>query len=798
MFKNYLITAYRIIKRQKLYSFINIFGLAIGMACCIVILLLVRHELSFDRFHKKGDRIYRILANISFGDKSMITSQMYGPMGKRLAADYPEVIDYTRFFSTRKFLAHYKDKQLYIDKTQYADASIFNIFDFKLVSGIRETALSEPYTAVLTQNAAEKIFGDEDPIGKVFYRNRQIPYTVTGVLKNIPKNSHLQFDMLLSMTELSARPDHIVNQWRAFNFITYLLLEKDADVKNLERQLPEFAKKYLGDKANRFEYFLQPLYDIHLYSSVSYDTMNWYRSDISYIYGISLLAVIILLLACFNFTNLSAARSAGRAMEVGIRKVQGANRSQLIWQFLGESLLMAFFSMILAIALVEIFLPALNNFFGGVLAFDFLENWTLLLGLAGITVITGVLSGSYPAFIISAFRPISALKGASLSKSGKSILKKTIVVVQFTVSIILLVSVIIITGQLKYIHEKNLGFDKDNVVTIPMSRNSSRQAYEAMRNEIFQHPEITAVARSHRMIGHRDGFSRISYCFEGGSSEDEFGLNYLSVDYDFFSVYDIEFVEGKPFSREYDTDASGGRAYVINRAVMKEMGWNKAVGRKVWQKDEPNTNGSIIGVVKDFHYMSLHNEIKPFIFIIRPGEWRFISVRIKSGNISNTMDILKSVWEKYVPDCPFEYIFLDEHFENLYRSEQRISNIITTSSLLTIFISCLGLLGLISFSVQSRTKEIGIRKVLGASVPGIVFMLSKEFLKWVLIANVIAWPMAYYAMNKWLRNFAYKIDLSWWIFALAGALALFIALMTVNFQAVKAARANPIEALRYE
>ncbi len=617
----------------------------------------------------------------------------------------------------------------------------------------------------------------------------------------MPKNSHLQFDMLLSITELINNPNHKINNWRSFDFATYLLLDKGADSKSLEKKLPAFAKKYMDPRMLArvdIEFFLQPLADIHLHSSHIIGEMNWGENDPAYVYGISLLAVIVLLIACFNFTNLSAARSTGRAREVGIRKIVGAKRVQLIRQFLGESVLLAFCAMALAIALVELALPALNAFFGDVLVFDYFGNWKLSLSLVGITIIVGVLSGSYPAFFISAFRPVIALKGPQSSKTGKAAIRKTLVVAQFAVSVILLISTGVIMGQLQYIQDRNLGFNQDNIVTIPMGHIPSHQVYQTMRQKLLQNPAITGVTASHLKLGRKGGFSTTSFNFEGRSSEEPFSLYYLAVDYDFFSVYDLELVEGRAFSRQFGTDAGSGRAYIVNQAAAKEMGWKRAEGKKVWQEKNSPTDGQVIGVVKDFHFMSLHHDIEPFIMFINPGELAQMSVRIRPGNIGKTLDFLEATWDEYVPGSPFEYSFLDEHLGNLYRFEKRTANIVGVFSLLAIFVACLGLFGLISFSVQQRTKEIGIRKTMGASVAQIVLLLSREFMILFGIAILVAWPVVWYAMDRWLQDFAYRIELGPGAFVLGAVLALIIALLTVSFQAVKAAYANPVDALRYE
>jgi len=789
--------------RHRLYSFINVVGLAIGMSCCIVILLLVRHEFSFDALHEKGDRIHRVLLHVAFGDKDMVTTSTYGPMGQALVDDYPEVVGFTRFHYTNssdRLLLEYEGRRLFLEKTRYAEPSFFEIFDFKLASGNPEIALNTPNTAVLTQDVAKRIFVDEDPMGKVFLRDGKTPYKVMGILEDMPKNSHLQFNMLLSMTELLHNPNHKINSWGSFDFDTYLLLREGADSRSLERRLRAFAQRYLGPSvlAMNLRFHLQPLSDIHFHSSDIVWEMNWYETDPAYVYGISLLAITVLLLACFNFTNLSIARSMGRAREVGIRKVVGAQRAQLVHQFLGESVLLSFLAMALAIAFVELALPALNAFFGDVLVFDYLDNCGISLCLFGVAIITGVLSGSYPAFVVSAFRPVRIIGNRHPPKTSKAIMRRVLVAAQFAASIILLICTGVIVEQLRYVRDGDHGFNQDGIVTIPMDHISTHQTYESMRQELLRDPSIEGVTASHARLGRKGAFSTNSFNFEGNRSQASVTLMYLAVDYSFSSVYNLELIEGRAFSREFGTDTGPGRAYIVNQAAVRQMGWERAVGKRVWQKGNPNADGQVTGVVKDFHFMTRHDGIEPLIMFLNLDELAHISVRIRPGSTGKALDVLEATWDKHVPLSPFNYSFLDEHLDSLYRSEDRTAKTVGAFTLFAILVACLGLFGLISSSVQQRTKEIGIRKVLGASVPDVLALLCREFVVLFGFAALVAWPVTWYLMDRWLQDFAYRIELRPGFFVLGAVLALIVALMTVGFQAMKAATTDPVDALRYE
>ncbi|MFC1537362.1 FtsX-like permease family protein [Gemmatimonadota bacterium] len=799
MFKNYLTVAIRNLLRHKTYSAINIAGLAIGMACCIVILLLVRHELSFDSFHKNADRIYRLNIRVNVTGEAGDAGICAGAAAPVLAEKYPEVVNYARIeYNPINFLAYYRGERALIDETYFADQSLFDIFDFELIAGNRQTLLKEPFTAVITAEAAQKIFGDEDPLGKFIRQNGEREYKVTGVLEDIPDNSHIKFNMLLSNMERNNDPRSSIHQWESFNYLTYILLKENAEPKVFEAKLPEFVQQNFLSMANNIELHLQPLKELHLHSAHILYELNWHKSDIKYVYIYSCIAAIVLLIACINFMNLSTARSASRAKEVGIRKVAGARRAQLIKQFLGESVLVAFFALLLGIALVELTLPFLNAFFESTLSFNAFTDWSVLLVFIGIVLCVGLLAGSYPAFIISAFQPKETLKGFTGTGGKGAGFRKLMVVAQFAITIILVTCTGFISKQLHYIQNKDLGFNKEQVISVPIKHENVRLSFDTIRQNLLRNPAITGVTAASTCFSDKNIYVKF-FRIEGDAPDAKRLCGFSYVDYDFFSFYGIDFVEGRAFSREFPTDTSGTGTYIINEAMADQLGWDTSVGKKLGNYGgNPDDMGIVIGVVKDFNFATLHEKIKPFALSSSRPKLRQVSIRIQPDNMQEALAFIESKWAEYDPEYPFEYTFQDEDFALLYRSEQRMGKIVGAFTLLAIFLACLGLLGLISFAAESRTREIGVRKVLGASVPQIVSLLSKELLVLLLIATLIAWPVAWYAMDKWLQNFAYRVELDVWTFILAGVLAMVIAAVTVGFQAVKAAYANPVEALRYE
>ena len=802
MFKNYLKIAVRNLLRHKAYSLINILGLAVGMACCILIMLYVQDELSYDRYHEKADRIYRVVEEGQVAGKTSNAVVTPAPMGPALVNDYPEVINVVRFFSMmdEKLLITHEDRRFQEERFLYADGSAFEVFTFPLLKGNPRTALKAPYTVVLTEEMAAKYFGGEDPLDQTLTIDGK-DYKVTGVLENIPSNSHFHFDFLASFTTLKEEDTqgHQLGSWMNHSFYTYLLLAERASPTELEQQLPAFMNRHMGEQLRRagvsFTPHLQPLTRIHLHSHLEYELEP--NSDIRYTYIFSAIAFFILLIACINFVNLSTARSAHRAKEAGMRKVIGAHRLQLIKQFLGESALLSFISLLLAMAFVELVLPAFNSLSGKELTLAYDDQMVVLAGLVGIALLVGVISGTYPAFFLSAFQPAAVLKGTlSIGMRGARF-RKLLVIAQFAISILLIVATGVVQNQLDYIRTRRLGFDKEQVVVVSLLE-EAKQKYEVIKSELSQIPGVLRATAAQSVPG---GFTPQWLIRAAESDAENIPMYMLFVDHDFIETLGIELAEGRNFSREYATDAT--RAFILNQAAVKKLGWNSTAGKELewlWLGDQTHVlkKGPVVGVVKDFHFRSLHHEIEPVVIHIAPGYFSCIAVRIRPGDVAGTLNDIEAKWRKLFPDHPLEYSFLDEDIAALYPSENKLGRIVGYFSLLAIFIACLGLLGLASFATEQRTKEIGIRKVLGASVSSIVLLLSKEFTGLVILANLIAWPVAYFAMKDWLEDFAYRIDVGIGTFVLGGVLALVIALLTVSSQAIKAALANPVDALRYE
>ncbi len=785
MLKNYLKIALRNIKRHKGYSFINIFGLAIGMACCILILLWVQDELSFDHFHENADNIYRVIQDINFTDHSTTWTITQGPLGPSLKEDFPEIINATRI-TDRGFRLTYDDKS-YDEEVGMADGSIFEMFTFPLVKGDPATALSDPFSIVLTEEMAAKYFRDEDPIGKTIKADNQWDFQVTGVMKNVPHNSHLQFDFLIPFI-FGRELNYTVDHWGNSSFRTYVQLSKGVPAQDVILKISGYLfEKPTIEKDARLN--LQPLTRIHLYSNYEYDSAH---GDITYVTLFSLIAFFILLIACVNFMNLATARSANRAKEVGMRKVAGAYKIEIIRQFYGESILLAFIALLLAVVLVWLLLPVFNNLAAKELCLDIPGNLSILLGLLCIAVLTGIISGSYPAFFLSAFQPVMVLKGLRLSGSRGSLFRKILVVFQFSLTILLIICTVGVYNQLDYMRNRKLGYDKEHMIYFRM-RGDVREKFDSVKNELLQNPNILGVTASSNVPTYGYYFSNSLWRWEGQSPDEEILMRAVLIDFDYFKTFGMEIAEGRSFSKEFPTDVT--EAIMVNEEAVKAMGMESPIGNRLSLQDE---NFKIIGVVKNYHFRSLRQEIDPLILLYYPQYCRILFARLKGDKIPQIIGYIENVWKKFAPDYPFNYNFLDEALDRLYRSEQRIGTLFRYFAILAVLISCLGLLGLASFMAEQRTKEIGIRKVLGATMSNIVLLLSREFTKGVIIANIIAWPIAYFALHKWLQSYAYKTNIALWSFISSGMLALLIALLTVSYQSVKAALANPADALRYE
>ncbi|MCI0692163.1 ABC transporter permease [candidate division KSB1 bacterium] len=803
MFKNYLKLAYRHFRKHKAYSFINVFGLALGMACCILMLLYVQDELSYDEFHNNAERIFRVVCDEKNEGQIRRLASTFAPLTPPLLAEFPEIERVVRLFPYNATVALGAEKRFQENRFLFADSTVFEVFSFAFLQGDPRTALREPNALVVTAATAQKYFGDENPLGKIL-AVEQRDFKITGVLKDVPHNSHFDFDFLASFNSVNAIMGTWVLQrgWYWPPMYTYVMLPSAAAAPAIESRLPEFSRKHLhANLALRQTLHLQPLMDIHLHSDLEGEIAP--TGNIAYVYIFSAIAAFILLIACINFMNLATARSANRAREVGLRKVVGAQKPQLMKQFLGESFFYAVLALLLALTLVELFLPVFNTLVGKQVEMRYAGNWVVAVGLLALTLIVGMMAGSYPAFFLASFRPLQVLQGKILTGSGGRSplrIRAVLVVAQFIISIGLIAVTMIVHAQLRFIQEKRLGFDKERLVVIPIRDEVVQQNFSAVKNSLLAQTgvaQVSAISNFPWEQGYYDFFIHA----EGMSPETKLNMPTLLVEQDFIRVLDMQIVAGRDFAKEHSTDAQ--EAFILNEAAVKKLGWESALDKKIKMESvaagKPR-EGRVIGVVKDFHLRSLHYEIEPLVLLISPEPYYLdnIVIRLGTENISQTLASLGRTWREIAPHRPFEYFFLDEQFDRLYRKEQKLAQIFNYFSAMAILVGCLGLFGLASFVAEQKTKEIGIRKVLGASVASIVLLLSKEFTKLVFVATLVAWPLAYFAMSRWLQDFAYRIDLSFWIFLLAGAIALLIAWLTVSWQAVKAALANPVEALRYE
>ena len=798
MLNNYLKVAVRNILRHKIYTTINITGLSVGMACTILILLWVQYELSYDRYHENADQIYRLGLKLQTSKIKESIASNGVPAGPIFEKRFPEVLKACRFRKEESIaVVQYKERKFFEEHIFYADNSVFDIFSFTMISGDPKSALETAYSVVITENMAKKYFGKEDPIGKIITINNEYNVTVTGVIKNIPANSHFTFNMLLSIETSDPWFEKAMGHWllNIHNY-TYLLLPKKFDIKELEKKFPALIEEYLGDALKAIggsvELFLQPLTSIHLHSNLKWEIGA--NGDIVYVYVFSTIAVLILVIACITFMNLSTARSANRAQEVGVRKSLGAHHGNLINQFFVESILLSFVSVIIALCLVELSLPSFQSLSDGYLDTQYMSTSLIILGCIGLMIIVGLIAGSYPAFFLSAFQPIPVLTGRLKAGTAGSLLRNILVLFQFIISISLIIALAIIFAQLKYMKDKKLGFTKEHVVIIRLTDNAMRRSIEKIKERLKSYHGILNVAASNYLPG--QGFWMKIIVPQGSYLDQTESIGRIRIDSDFISTMDIKLVAGRNFSKRFSTGQSD--LIIVNETATKQWGWDDPIGKTIQVLDDRPITKTIIGVVRDFHTESLHKKIAPVFFEFAPSSSRYLSIQIRPDNIPNTMRYLEKTLNQIDPMLPFDYAFLDETFNRNYKAEEKLTEIFIYFALLAIFIACLGLFGLASFTTEQRTKEIGIRKALGASVSEIIFMLSKEFTKWVLLANIIAWPFAYFAMNRWLQNFAYRIRIGIDTFIIAAILAAGIALLTVIYQVLKAARANPVEALRYE
>ncbi|UCE40271.1 MAG: ABC transporter permease [Candidatus Aminicenantes bacterium] len=802
MLKNHLKIAYRNFIRHKLYSFINVFGLAIGLSICMIISLWVLRELSYDRFHEKAHRIYRIEREL-FRDNLYSRWPITGGRYKQaLIDDYPEIENASRFWR-REFAIRDHDNFVHRQEMFAVDNSIFEMFDFHLEDGDEQSALADPMTVVLTRENAIKYLGIGDAVGKSLsfeWDGELVDFMVTGILEQVPENSHIHFDMLVSIVSYKEEP---YTDWRSNYLYTYVQIQENTSKQDLEKKLktfvsqrlePEYGDLLLQDRSIHevLKMHLFPIIDIHLHPSPNWEVEA--GGSISSVYIFSCIAVLILIIACMNFVNLSTARASKRAKEVSLRKTVGAEKQQLRVQFIQESVLLAFASFVLALVMSSLFIQAYNGIFAESLSLSAFLQLKHMFFLVGATFIVGVLAGLYPAFYLTRFEPVEVLKGIQLSGSGKSVFRRNMVIIQFSISIILIVGMFTVYKQMKYIQTRSLGFDKENVVIFPVRSQKIAQNYGSFRNKLIQNAHIISASASSEVPA---DFHYSNTYFSRLDSDEPVSLYLFFCDYDYTETYRMEILAGRSFSRDFTTDTEG--TIILNESAAHRFGWTpeEAVGKRL-EGPYSEDAAQVVGVVKNFNYKSLRREVEPMALLLSPDYIRAISVRIKPSDVWKTLSFIQKSWETTFPSERFEYRFLDSRVSQLYESEKKMQDLFVIFSVLSILIACLGLLGLVSFTAELKTKEIGIRKVLGASTGHVVVLLSKEFIKWIILANLVAWPLAWFMMNKWLQNFAYRTEIGWIVFLLAAFVTMAIAIFTFIFQTIKTACAKPVNSLRYE
>ncbi len=800
MLTNYLKIALRNLRRDKFYSLINILGLTIGITCGLLLLLYVTDELSYDKHHQNADQIYRVVTEIHEPDKTNHWAGIQPPAVKTMKEKYPAVENYVRFFPNGT-MTFRRGEQRFAEEDIYAtDSTVFNIFTHKFLAGDPKTALNAPGSIVLTRKLAQKFFGTTDALGQTLRTNDTTSYNVTGVMEDVPKNSHLRFNALLSLNSQQRQ----ANDWGGFFVNSYVTLAKGTDPKTIEGRSPQLYEEHMAPLFERMgikiAYQLQPLTSIHLHSKMDGET----NGDIGYVYTFSAVAFFMLLLASINYMNLATARSARRAKEVGLRKVMGSVKSALVGQFLSESVLMTALALLVSVIMVKIMLPFFNTVSGKEIEITQLLQPQFLLIALGIVVFTGFVSGSYPAFYLSAFEPAAILKGGTAFRAtqgrGGSFFRKALVVTQFSVSLVMLICTWIVFQQLDFMQNQDMGYDREQVLTIDYRDNQQpRGRYDDFRRSLLANPNVQKVATAGQFASRMGG--RVMLGVESNAGMKEMAFKPATIDQDYLSTMGMELVAGRDFSEETISDTIN--SVLVNEATVKRMGWKEPLGKKVMfgglpqDGQEAPPTAQVVGVVKDFHQQSLYNPIEPLVLFYNRA-LPVTHLKIAAKDVDKTMAFIKQKWTETYPDKIFEYSFLDEDFESAYHADVLRGQIFTTFSILTILIACLGLFGLATFTTEQRVKEIGVRKVLGASVSSVVVLLSRDFTKLVLFSFPIAIPIAYFSMDKWLQSFPYKTDIHAWVFVAACLLTLLICWATVVYQSVKAAIANPVESLRSE
>lgn len=801
MLKHYSITAFRHIKRQKTYSIINIAGLSLGIAFFILIMLYVQFELSYDRYHENAHRIYRVAQELpsghTHGGKTKMVNTM-PPLAPALNQEFPEVESATRLFRRRDVLLSRDDQHFLEKEILFVDPEVFDIFSISLVKGNPRTVLNDPYSVILSQRMASKYFGSEDPIGKILRYEDTYDLKVSGILENMPQNSHFIMNVVLPFETFGTIADLDIEKWQNNFCATYILMAEGTNPDDLVNKIPDLYRKYAGPEnwpgGRRYcRPFLQSLTKIHLYSDLDGELAP--NNSIKNIYLSSTIAFLILIIACINYMNLATARSTQRGKEVAVRKVVGAQRLHLIKQFYGESLIFVLITVAASLVLAYLLLPAFNTFVERDLSLSLLNDSVFVLGILAVIGFVTLLAGSYPALLLSSFLPVFGLKKQIIGGQKGSLLRNSLVVFQFAVSVVLIISTLVVRQQLGFMKNKDVGYEKDQIVVIRLHDQNVKKSLEALKTEMKTNLNVMAVTATDALPNNIQ--SEIGPKWPGMPEDFDYFDIYISyVDDEYLDVYGIELAQGRNFSEEFPSDAQS--AFIFNETLVETLGWEQPLEREFQNWD--GETGRIVGVVKNFNFHSLHRHVDPMCLYYRKDQrWiYYLSAKIRGGSIPETLDFLEKTWREFSPSYPFDYSFFDDIFDMAYRSEYRLGSMFNVFSFLAVAIACLGLFGLAAFTAEQRTKEIGIRKVLGASGRSIFVLLSKEYAKWVLISNGMAWPIAYFAMDRWLQNFAYRTPWTPWIFILATSLAAAVALGTVASQIIKVSSANPVSVLRYE
>jgi putative ABC transport system permease protein len=801
MLKNLLKISFRSIAKDKIYSIINILGLTIGITCSLFLLMYILDELSYDRYHKNAENIYRVVSNIKESDNAFTWAVAQIPLAEELQDNYPEVTNAVRFFGTGRTLYKNGDTQFYEENFYRPDSTVFDMFTYEFLTGDPTTALDNPFSIVLTEKIAKKYFaGAQEAFGQSIQNAQGEEYKVTGVLKDVPLNSHFRFDALISKS--SQGPNQFSGSWGNFGVFTYIQLPPGYALSKMYASLDSVIKQKVDPIFAQYnikiKYELQKIVDIHLHSKIQDEAEA--GGDISYIYIFGAVAAFMLIIACINYMNLATARSANRSKEVGVRKVMGSQRRQLILQFITESMVMAFIALALSLILIYALLPSFNTLADKELPFSYVLQAPVMFSLTGIMLFVGIVGGSYPAFYLSGFNPVNVLKGKIATKGGSVIFRKALVISQFGISIFMLISTLIVYDQLQYIRNKDLGFDKSRVLRLDLSERALREKSQVLMDRLKQSPEVADVGMANATPGQGIGKLLLKVEDNEGKLTDR-GVDLFNADFDFVKTMRMEIVTGRDFSRDIASDTT--YAVLVNEAMVKRMAWENPIGKKfIFQNGGPNNTDiekHVVGVVRDYHQNSLYDAIEPLMIMLNKNQ-PYAFVRTEEGDVRKSIESIEKGWKEVFPNSLFEYTYLDQDFNSQYKADEKRSQIFTAFSGLTVFIACLGLLGLSAFTTEQRTKEIGVRKIIGASVKSLVVLVSKEFFVLVGIGMLLALPAAWYFTESWLQNFAYRIDLpdEWPTFLISALLAFLITVVTVGFHVVRAASANPVKALRDE